>query len=575
MPDLDQVTAVAEPTTAPLLLSGLVASAPDANKMITVKVPGFSRQQVFGPMRHAGTRPPIVGDRALIMEDNEGEWWATAIWPGSTLPGGLGRGDLLVKNAAGEWVALPSPLALGGGGYSLRHAGGAADPSWQAFDSSVRGLFSAAFPLLYNVSTGGFSLQSASRGALITFQTGFAVPNYLAIGKPGTSLKSSGDEPAWQDSAKHISIAPDIAYQSSVMAPVNNRAYFLRFIPLEDGIITGIQFMVAVASTSDQVCSVGAYQVGADGELSRIAATLDRAGHLNVTPDQDVINIRKYSIAVPRAAVFAGLAYYAAVRFNTAGGVQLVSALKGRDAMIESSHSETKVGLAPMLMLSPGTLAATITRAIAAAGATAGTYEAPVVAVSYQKRIVALGDSITNPGPVMNPYSRSLNALLGRHAYIVNAGVGGDTIALINARFTADVTNNRPQEVIVFCGINDITADRTSAQIIADLTALYASCAALGATVRPVTILPFGGHGLWTAARELVRDEVNAFIMTQPLKTNMEGILDDGNATQPALLNPQYSTDNLHPTDAGHTEMAKQMYAQSYLSLKTERPKAI
>ena len=251
----------------------------------------------------------------------------------------------------------------------------------------------------------------------------------------------------------HFQVAPDGPFTVGALTPTTNRGYYGRFIPAGDRVLTAIQFMVASRAPTDILASVACFGIGTDGELARLSASGDVPGRLNVEPTQiDGQNLKKYSLAVPRVTVLGERVHYAAVRAN-GNTFQFVSAVLGKDALLECSNSQTVLGLARALEFQ-----APLSKVIPRPGVA---YEVPLMGVSYQRRIVCLGDSITgHPGsdPLLQ-YPRSLGALLGPHAYVINAGVGGETAAVMLARFGSDVGSNRPLDVIVQAGVNDLAAD--------------------------------------------------------------------------------------------------------------------
>jgi lysophospholipase L1-like esterase len=73
------------------------------------------------------------------------------------------------------------------------------------------------------------------------------------------------------------------------------------------------------------------------------------------------------------------------------------------------------------------------------------------------RRIVCLGDSITEQGDAPNGYVDIIrNALLERDIEVISAGIGGHRSSDMRARFTRDVLRHRPDLVAISCGINDV-----------------------------------------------------------------------------------------------------------------------
>jgi len=373
----------------------------------------------------------------------------------------------------------------------------------------------------------------------------------------------------------HFDFAPDGPFVSNTMAHGANRGYFARFLPEVDSIVTGIQVMPAVAATGDPTTSFGIYEVGAaDGELARVAVVSDGKGRVTGTADADVLQIHKYSTAFsPRLAVQGGKVYYGAVRISSDASLELVSARMGREAMMESSHSQVVIGLAKAVYVQ-GPLKANHNTPATRPN---HIYEVPLIGISYQRRIICVGDSVTgnlNSTPVTARYPRSLAGMLGRHAYVMNVGIGANTISDVNARLKSDVLNRQPLDAVVLVGINDIQGNRSAASIITDLQTLYATIAAsdTGVNVRPVTILPFGAYIGWSTAREAVRLAVNDWIRTSSgLPYTEAETMGDGHATQPALQASFDDWDGLHISQNGDTELAKLIFQQSFGGQPTPR----
>ena len=113
-----------------------------------------------------------------------------------TVAGSPTRGAFIVGNSTPTWAAFPGPfIGLGGNGYFLQHQGGAADPTWAIFDTAVKALTTASFPL-QNMS-GNISIYPFLRGGLITTMTALNAPTVLALGAAGTFLRSDGLDPNW------------------------------------------------------------------------------------------------------------------------------------------------------------------------------------------------------------------------------------------------------------------------------------------------------------------------------------------------------------------------------------------
>jgi lysophospholipase L1-like esterase len=201
--------------------------------------------------------------------------------------------------------------------------------------------------------------------------------------------------------------------------------------------------------------------------------------------------------------------------------------------------------------------------------------------------IVALGDSITDgvgsrPGANArwpNDLARRLDPGGRGDTGVVDEGIGGNRVLSdppccgVSAvrRFGRDVAARAgAREVILLEGINDIGQVRTAgpqhaphtwvtaAQIIAGDERIIREAHAAGLAILGATMTPFGGSVHWTAAGEIVREQVNRWILTSGA---FDGAIDFARVladpADPEMLDPAYdSGDHLHPNDAGYQAMA-------------------
>lgn len=165
-------------------------------------------------------------------------------------------------------------------------------------------------------------------------------------------------------------------------------------------------------------------------------------------------------------------------------------------------------------------------------------------------RLVGLGDSITAAGG----YLTWLAALSGGRVRLVgNAGVGGNQIPQMLARFDADVTPHAPTMVSLLAGTNDFTFGTTEAQFHSRVRAFVSKVRSISATPLLFTAPPC--EALPDADRAKI-PRVNAWLAAYAAS---EGIaLVDAYAV---LADPvgfgNYMTsydngDGIHPSAAGH-----------------------
>ncbi|MFG3558614.1 SGNH/GDSL hydrolase family protein [Micromonospora sp. NPDC047557] len=202
-----------------------------------------------------------------------------------------------------------------------------------------------------------------------------------------------------------------------------------------------------------------------------------------------------------------------------------------------------------------------------------------VVSSTASGTVVAFGDSITDGYSSSQLSNRRYPDYLARRLAaqpggpklgVVNAGLAGNMVlrdrsptsggrSALN-RFDHDALDQpNVRSVILLEGVNDLTADTTAAQLQEGYQQLVDKAHARGVSVYGGTILPFGGSTFHNAAREAVRQEVNAWIRNGGA---FDGVIDfDAALRDPAdgsRLLPAYAhTDNLHLTDAGMSALAE------------------
>lgn len=189
--------------------------------------------------------------------------------------------------------------------------------------------------------------------------------------------------------------------------------------------------------------------------------------------------------------------------------------------------------------------------------------------------VLLVGDSITSNNittTAASSYYNNIGCFTWANAYMnqrlditANVGVGGMSAGTYQANslrtnITGYLSTYDTAYVACLIGTNDITSDRTAAQLIADLDYIFKVCVDAGRVVLTSTILPrlSGGSGL-TAAQRNVLMAVNAWIRERNMRT--DGVLvsdpfryaaDPASATSDPFANETYdsSTVGLHPAPA-------------------------
>ncbi|MEU2062666.1 SGNH/GDSL hydrolase family protein [Streptomyces sp. NPDC013455] len=187
--------------------------------------------------------------------------------------------------------------------------------------------------------------------------------------------------------------------------------------------------------------------------------------------------------------------------------------------------------------------------------------------------VVAFGDSLTDGnGSTPDANHRWPDRLAQRLRWyrvgVLNAGIAGNRLLRDGtgpsalARLDADALDRAGvRALVVFEGINDIKGTPEAGDVTAYADAyrtLVARAHARGIRVVGVTLTPYGGYGAWTAARESVRQRVNAFIRTGGA---FDAVADADAAVRdpadPTRILPAYDPgDHLHFNDAGMTAVA-------------------
>jgi lysophospholipase L1-like esterase len=193
--------------------------------------------------------------------------------------------------------------------------------------------------------------------------------------------------------------------------------------------------------------------------------------------------------------------------------------------------------------------------------------------------VVALGDSITDGAQTTRGANRRWPDVLARrfqadrglrHLGVVNAGISGNRVLADDPRRGASGLNRFDRDVlgatnvkavVIDLGINDILRGEQPAaprSIVAGLRTLTDRAHAHGVKVVGATLTPFRGHRGYTAAREDVRQRVNAAIRAGGV---FDEVVDFDKALRdpydPRSLRAEYdSGDHLHPSDRGYRKLA-------------------
>jgi lysophospholipase L1-like esterase len=148
---------------------------------------------------------------------------------------------------------------------------------------------------------------------------------------------------------------------------------------------------------------------------------------------------------------------------------------------------------------------------------------------------------------------------------VLNQGIGATNLVgtgtAAEARFTRDVLNQSGVKyAIVYDGVNDIGNGVTFEAMKTVYDKMIAAAHGKSILIFGATIAPFGGNAYYSAAHEMVRTQVNAY-----MKSAFDGYVDfDAAVTDggnPPKLKSEYATwsqmDGLHPGPAGYKKMGE------------------
>ncbi len=206
--------------------------------------------------------------------------------------------------------------------------------------------------------------------------------------------------------------------------------------------------------------------------------------------------------------------------------------------------------------------------------------------------VVAFGDSITDgygtTTDAQNRWTDHLATLLQGDTEtsdvgVLNQGIGGTLVAGSGLnRLHRDVLDQTDVSyLVILYGVNDILfANSASLQIISAYQSIITDAHSNNILVYGGTIMPFGGSSYYTAARETVRQEVNAWIRsTSSAAGGFDAVIDfDAALRDPSddtKLISSCTVDGLHPNPAGYEIMAEAINLNLFSLTPDETPPAI
>jgi lysophospholipase L1-like esterase len=174
-------------------------------------------------------------------------------------------------------------------------------------------------------------------------------------------------------------------------------------------------------------------------------------------------------------------------------------------------------------------------------------------------RVAMLGDSIT-AGTGTAGYPDVIGKYApGRYAF-VNWGHSGDTTAVAQTSYLANIKGKGYATLTILVGVNDLRVGTAATAVWTTLKAVIDDALADGLRVVVMTVSPWKGYTEWDAAKQTQTDALNALILAYSPSASYTALdiytpLEDGaNADQ---LLPAYAhADKLHLTAAGEDKVA-------------------
>ncbi|MFI1743029.1 GDSL-type esterase/lipase family protein [Flavobacteriaceae bacterium MEBiC06508] len=192
-----------------------------------------------------------------------------------------------------------------------------------------------------------------------------------------------------------------------------------------------------------------------------------------------------------------------------------------------------------------------------------------VIAANTAGCVGVLGNSITDGfglhGGLQNRWTdifseQLLNDDRTKNVGVLNLGIGGSLIRTSGiSRYKEDLlAQSGLRWIIIFYGTNDIYSNASATSIINAYKTIINNAHARNIKAYGATITPFKGSGHYSAAHEIVRNDVNTWIRTPG---NFDACIDFDKAIRDPndieKLLKKYSNDWLHPNVDGYAFLGK------------------
>lgn len=352
--------------------------------------------------------------------------------------------------------------------------------------------------------------------------------------------------PNASSAVRHLDVGTPAGLCSSFVALTSQRAVLIRFT-VERALTVNTMIMGGdtTASATLTTARMGLAAVGEDGQawpLSRSANDPTLFGVVQVLNSKAFSNAGGWPASV---TLYPGRVYAACVLLDGVTMPTVVAAPALRTS-VQQIHNARRSGAATDFLGNYPVADASILQVPWARLAEGGT-------TNLARTCVLLGDSFFGSFPTWFGFGNAQgNARL--HP-LKNAGVGGEDLAQMLARWSTDVAAYDPEWVVLDGGINDVyTTSQTAATVIARYDAIIAQARAEG---RKLLICTIGGNTGSTAPQRAVGAAVRTYVLglgATDVKIADVGLVlttGDGVTADATKL-----VDTVHPNATGITLMA-------------------
>lgn len=172
-------------------------------------------------------------------------------------------------------------------------------------------------------------------------------------------------------------------------------------------------------------------------------------------------------------------------------------------------------------------------------------------------RVACIGDSLTKSTTARSdiPWVSKLERDVPGSLF-ANIGLSGAKSADSLSHWTNRVRNRGYTHVMIWVGINDITADTAMGTIQTNIQTIIDQAIADGLTVILLNVTPWAGNASWTTTRQTNTDTLNTWIAGRTGVTKIDVATPMSNGASPPALQAGYQADTIHQNDAGQVVIA-------------------